>query len=125
MSQPEQPERIFGVVKVHAECAVGECQESTVAAAPIQIPDDTGVWWLCEKHADAMPWFEGLRGRRASPVVQNLSPTCRMNSLGPDLPPCGGAADYLAIAGRRSADGGLQLETVSLCERHANEPPTY
>jgi hypothetical protein len=95
------------------------------AAAPIQIPDDAGVWWLCEKHADAMPWFEGVGGRRAAPVVYNLSPTCRINSLGPDFPPCGGAADYLAIAGRLDADGALHLEVASVCERHADELPTY
>jgi hypothetical protein len=122
--QPEQPERVFGVVAVYDQCAINECREPTVAAAPIQTPDDSGVWWLCEEHADRLPWFEGVHGRRGSPRVYNLSPTCRYNSLGPDLPPCGGAADYVAITGNRRADG-LHLSVVSLCARHAKELPVY
>src|SRR5215211_3960370 len=124
-AQPQRPERIFGTVVVHDQCAIYRCNESTVAAVPIQTTEDTGVWWLCEQHADVLPWLEGVRGRHDPPQVYNLSATCRYNSLGADLPPCGGAADYLAIVEYRNASGNPQLGTVSLCKRHATGLATY
>jgi hypothetical protein len=121
----EQPERIFGILAVHGECAVGKCNEPTVAAAPMQILDETGVLWLCEQHADVLPWFEGIRSRHGPPRVFNLSPTCHVTSLGPDHSTCGGAADYVALIGRRYVEGALHFETASVCERHARELPIY
>jgi len=41
--------------------------------------------------------------------------------MGADLPPCGGAADYLAITQHRDDDGDPYMATVTLCERHAKE----
>jgi hypothetical protein len=119
--QPEHPARIFGVVAVHDECAVGECHEPASAAAPMQLPMDTGVWWLCENHADVMPWFEGVNGRLEPPRVFNLAPTCCVHSLGGEYPSCGAAADYLVITQNHEDDGTGFLGVVSVCERHAKQ----
>jgi len=112
-------ERVFGTVKIHDQCGAYECHAPAVAAAPIHTPEDTGVWWLCEEHADNLPRGEGARGEHSGLHAYEIPQTCRANSLGADHPPCGAAADYIVITGHRDADGAPYLGTVSVCEKHA------
>jgi hypothetical protein len=72
-----------------------------------------------------LPWLEGVSGRGDPPTVYNLSPTCRSNTMGFEMPPCGAAADYLAIIQNVRADSTSYLATVSVCARHARELPVY
>ena len=124
-ARPEQPERIFGVVKVHAECAVGKSQEPTVAAAPIQIPDDAGVWWICEKHADAMPWFEGV-GVADAPLPSSTTSHQPVGSTA--WAQISRPAEERRLLGDRGKAGRRRWATARSSQRlreHANELPIY
>ena len=111
------PERIFGCATIEAKCGVGDCTNPATLVAPFRTRKETGFWWFCEEHADALP--PDPENRVGLGVILR---TCGVT--GESGAPCGAFATHVAMVGIRDAGGKLLLGVVCVCDRHAEDAIT-